>query len=184
MSQDADNVHIAVSGTLSTAPKGSAAPTDSTTALDVAYTDLGWIDENGVTESHADETTDIKGNDGSVIRRVITGSSMTLKAVLLENKSAVVELYYKGSTVALAGAGPDHKIDIKMAQADVRAFVFDTIDGTTHERIYVPQGEVTDRGDIVYAANGTPVGFEVTITAYPDNNKVLATKFSDNAAWV
>lgn len=182
MSDVAANVHIAVSGTLSTAPTGSTAPVDSTTALNVAFTDLGWIDENGVTEGHADTTTDIKGNDGSVIRRVITGSDMTLKAVLLEDKAAVNELYYKGSTIATAGTG-EHKIDIKMAVGDIRSFVFDTLDGATHTRIYVATGEVTDRGDIVYAANGTPIGFEVTITCYPDANKVLATKFSDNAAW-
>lgn len=72
-------------------------------------------------------------------------------------------------------------IDVLAPTADPRAFVLDVIDGTKHIRIYVPNGEVSERGDIVYA-NGEPIGYDVTITCYPVNGVVL-TKFSDDANW-
>lgn len=180
MAQDAANVQVAVSGTASVAPTGTAAPTDSTTALNVAFLDLGWISEDGVTESYSDDSTEIKGNDGSVLRRVITGSAATLQLTLLESKTDVLELFHKGST--MTGAAGAFEMDVKQPATDKRSFVFDVLDGTEHLRIYVPTGEVTDRGDIVYR-NSEAIGYNVTITCYPDASKVLLKKFSDNAAW-
>lgn len=180
MTQVADNVAVAVSGEASVAPTGTTAPTDSTTALNVAFTGLGWISEEGVTESYSDDVADIKGNDGTVLRTVITGSKAQLKFKLLETKSATLELYHKGMSVAAAGT--EHKIVVKAPTADKRAFVLDVLDGATHTRIHVPDGEVSERGDIVYA-NGEAVGYEVTVTCYPDSGKVLLTKYSDSSAW-
>ena len=40
------------------------------------------------------------------------------------------------------------------------------IDGGNLERVYIPAGEVVEIGEKVYA-NGEPIGYEVTVTAYP-----------------
>jgi hypothetical protein len=41
MALDSDNVRVAVSGAVYVAPTGTTAPTDSGTALDAAFIDLG-----------------------------------------------------------------------------------------------------------------------------------------------
>jgi hypothetical protein len=43
--------------------------------------------------------------------------------------------------------------------------VFHIIDGANLKRIYVAEGEITERGDTVYAS-GEPIGQEITVTAY------------------
>jgi hypothetical protein len=180
MANDAANVQVAVSALASVGPTGTTAPTDSTTALAVGFAGLGWISEDGITESYSDDTTEIRGNDGTVLRRVITGSSATLQFTLLESKTDVLELYHKGGT--MSGSAGAFKIDVKAPNTDQRSFVFDVLDGTEHLRLYVPLGEVTERGDIVYS-NSQPIGYNVTVSCYPDSSGVLLTKFSDNAAW-
>lgn len=179
MAADPANIEVAVSGVVSVAPTGTTAPTDSTTALNVAFTDVGEIGEDGVTEAWDDSQTDVKNNAGVTVRRILSETAATIHFVMLETKSTTLELYYKGSTVT--GSGP-YSIDIQQPQADPRSFVLDTLDGSTHERMYIPSGEVTERGEISYAANGAKQ-YEVTITCYPDSSGTIAKKFSDSAAW-
>ena len=180
MTADAANVQVALSGHASVGATSATAPTDSTSAT-TEFDDLGWISEEGVTEAYSDDKTVIRGNDGTVLRTVISGSEATLQMTLLESKTSVLELYHKGSVVEDLGGG-EAKIDVLAPQGDPRSFVFDVLDGDEHIRIYVPTGEVGERGDIVYA-NTVAIGYNVTITCYPDTNGVLLTKFSDSAAW-
>ena len=60
--------------------------------------------------------------------------------------------------------------------------VIDVIDSDTHIRLYIPNGEVTERGEVTYANNGEALSYPVTITCYPVDD-VLLTKFSDAVAW-
>lgn len=179
MALDATKVRIAITGELFVAPVGSTAPTDATSALDAAWLGLGYVGEDGVTEAY-DETIEeiVAWQNAAVVRSNTTESKATLKLKLIETKKRTLELYHKGSTVVTNGA--EYKIDVKTPTTDLRAFVLQVVDGTKDLRIYVPTGEVTERGEIVYA-NGEPVGFEVTLTCYPNASNVVLTKFSDDA---
>jgi hypothetical protein len=174
-------VLVAVTGAVKVAPTGTAAPTTSVSALNVAFTDLGGVLEGGITESWWDDTTDIKDNSGLTVRRLITGTAATLAFTLLESKSDALELYHKGDQVVTDG-GTGYKIDVHTPQRDQRSFVFELLDGSTHVRIYVPIGEVTDRGEITYTNDGS-IQYPITVTAYPTTAGVLMTKFSDSSAW-
>lgn len=181
MSLLADNVRVGVTGELNVAPVGTAAPTTSVSALNASFIGLGYVSEDGVTETYEDTVEDIVAWQGAtVVRSTTTESKATLQLTLIETKGETLELYHKGSAVEVVSAG-QWKIDVLAPTADPRAFVLDVLDGTKHIRIYVPSGEVSDRGEIVYA-NGEPVGYDITITAYPVDGVVL-TKFSDDASW-
>lgn len=170
------------SGAIAVAPVGSTGPTDSTSALDAAFKTLGLVSEDGVTESYSDDTTEVRAwQGGTVVRTIISGSSATLHFTLLETRGEVLKAYHKGSTVAVTGAG-GWKVDVKAASADPRAWVIDVVDGTKHIRLYAPNAEVSERGDIVYSG-GDPIGYELTITCYPDANSVLLTKLADDPNW-
>lgn len=179
MAADPANVRSAITGIVSVGPTTSTAPADATTALAGTFTDVGEIGEDGVEESWDDSSTDIRNNAGVVIRRIISQTAGTIKFTMLETSSTTLELYYKGS--AVAGSGP-YSIGIKAPQADPRSFVLDTLDGTIPERLYIPSGEVTDRGPITHSAQGVKQ-YEVTVTMYPDTTGTLAYKFSSDTAW-
>jgi len=177
----ADNVRVGITGELNVAPVGTAAPTTSVSSLDTAFVGLGYVSEDGVTESYEDTVEDIVAwQNATVVRSTTTESKATLALTLIETKGEVLELFHKGSSVEVVSAG-QWKIDVVAPEADPRAFVLDVIDGSKHIRIYVANGEVGERGEIVYA-NGEPIGYEITITCYPVDGVVL-TKFSDDASW-
>jgi hypothetical protein len=183
MATSAANVQVAVTGAVYASGAGTTvtAPTTATSTLDTDLIDLGYIGEDGVVEHYEEDTTEIKAwQGGAIVRTMISSSKATFAFTMIENKEATVELYHKGSIMATDG-GTGFKIDVKTPNADPRVFVIDVLDGTEHIRIYIPLGEVTERGDITYA-NEEAIAYPVVVTAYP-NNGVVCTKFSDIAAW-
>jgi hypothetical protein len=181
MSRDATQVAVGQDLYAYVAPTGSTAPTDATTAVAAAFKDLGWVNEDGLTEGASLEKTDIKGVNGSTVRSVITGQSKTFKLTLLESKNINVLGLYYGSSSTFTGATGPATVSVKSKARDLRAFIFDIFDGSDTTRIYVPTAEVSSVGDIVYNASGTPIGYEVEITAYADTSNVWFKKFTSYA---
>lgn len=175
------NVLVAVTGAVKVAPIATAAPTTSVSALNVAFTDVGGIGDGGITEAWDDSSNVISDNAGNVVRKIITGTEATLAFTMLESRSDAIELYHKGDLVVTDG-GSGYKIDVHKPSRDQRSFVFELLDGSTHLRIYVPIGEVTDRGDVEYVDSNS-IQYPVTVTCYPTAAGVLMTKFSDSTAW-
>lgn len=174
---DVTKIDAGANGLAAVAPTGTAAPTDPTTALNAAFKDLGFISEDGLTEAVNQSTNEVKAWDGTVVRKLTTGQEKTFKIKFLESNGNVLDLYYSKPTIAFATGVTT--MTVKPASSrDLRAFVFDVIDGSKHKRIWIPNGEVTDRGEIGYK-NGEPSSYEVTITAYPDSNGVWFKEFVD-----
>lgn len=181
MALNAGAVRVGITGELYSAPLGTARPADSTEALNASYVGLGYVSEDGVTEAPDDSVERIVAWQGAtVVRSVHNESSVTIQCVLIETKGAVLELYHKGSEVEIVSAG-EWKLDVVPPTEDRRQFVLDVIDGTKHVRFDIGDGEVTERGEIVYA-NSEEIGYDVTITCYPVAG-VLYTKYSDDANW-
>jgi hypothetical protein len=183
MSTSSANVDVALTGAVYASAAGATVtpPTTAVSSLDTDLVDMGYISDDGVEEAYSEDTTDIKAwQGGAVVRKVISSSEATFKFTMIENKREAVELFHKGSSVVSDGSS-GWKLDVLTPTADHRVFVLDVIDGDVHERIYIADGEVTERGSVTYKSD-TAIGYEVTITAYP-NNGVVCTKFSDSAAW-
>lgn len=186
MALDANNVRVGVTGAVYVAPTSTTLPSTVTTSLDAAFRDLGYVSEDGITEEYDEDTEEIKAwQNGVTVRRVITSSTATLNFTLIESKANVLELFHKGSSVVTDGS-TGYKINVKAPAPDRRSFVFDVVDGDDVIRIVVPDGEVTERGEVVYK-NDEPVGYEVTVTCYPttqgsDENTVMV-KLSAADGW-
>lgn len=183
MSTSSANVNVAVTGAVYGTANGDA-PTPPTTAistLDVLFADLGYISDNGITEAYNDTTTEIKAwQGGTIVRTVISASKATIKFMMIENKREAAELFHKGSVVVSDGS-TGYRMDVMVPSPDRRKFVLDIIDGNDHLRIYIADGEVSNRSDITYKSD-TQIGYEVEITMYPVAG-VVCTKFSDKASW-
>lgn len=170
-----DNVRVAVTGVVAVAATSAAAPVDADTSVAslTGFTDLGYVGEDGVTETRNRSTNKIKAwQNASTVREVVTESEATYKLVLIETKRETVELFY-GATVDTA----DGSIAVIPANTGGRkSFLIDVVDGDDFIRTYIPTGEIVEVGDQVYAS-GEPIGYEVTINCYPGAGGWSAKKF-------
>lgn len=160
MALDASKVSVAGDGIVAVGPLTATAPT-GLGALPTGFTDLGYISEDGVTESTDQSVEKIKAwQRNAVVRSVVTEGESTFSFTLIETKKETVELAFgvtvdgSGSYVKDAGKERPH-----------RSFIIDVVDGGRQERSYIPDGQVTELGEVA-RVNGEPVGYEVTITAF------------------
>ena len=171
MALDSDNVRVAVSGAVYVAPTGTAAPTDSSTALNVGFVDLGYVSADGIVENIDRTTTQIRAwQNGSLVREVTSEGTYSVDLTFIETSEAVLELYY--GTTNTGGA-----FDVDPTSTGGRkSFVIDVVDGNTVERTYIPSGEITAVGQRTLAS-GEAIGYQVTITAYADAGSTTFKKF-------
>jgi hypothetical protein len=163
MSLDAGNVNVAVTGAVYVAPVGTTGPADADTALAATWKNVGYISEDGVTEGNNTESDEITAwQNSDVVRKTITKSETTYQFTMIETNSTSLSLFY-GKTIA--AAAESHVIG-GSANAKV-AIVIDVIDGTQVIRRHIPSAEVTERGEVKFAASEA-LGYDVTVTAYPD----------------
>lgn len=169
MALDATKVRVGITGVISSAPTATTAPTSSSSVL-TSYTDLGYVGEDGVTETQpgSGDSQGIKAwQNGATVRTVrsLTEDLPQWSFVLLETKLEVIELYY-GSTVTAAVADGSFLIDTTTVRG-YNSFVIDVVDGAELIRTYIPRGIVSEVGDKVYK-NAEAIGYEVTIQAERD----------------
>lgn len=165
MALTASNVRVAVTGVVYIAPTGTTAPM-STASATTGFSDLGYVGESGVSESRTLTSTDIKAwQNAATVRTVITDGKVTFGFTLIESSKAVIEAFY--GAVTTGATATDGKIAvIPTATGGQKSFLIDVVDGAEKKRIYIAAGEITEVGDIVYAS-GEPIGYPITITAYP-----------------
>jgi len=175
MTLTAANVRVAVTGVVMVGPTTAAAPT-LTTSTTTGYGDLGYVGEDGVTESVSTTTKPIKAwQNAATVRRVVTDGEYTLKFVLIESSKAVIEAYYGATATSAATEGSIAVVPT--STGGNKSFIVDVVDESERKRIYVALGEITERGEIVYK-NGEAIGYPITITGYPTATGESATVFS------
>ena len=151
---------------VSVAPKGTTGPV-GLAALAVAFKDLGWLGEDGISIARKVESKTFKAHQGGATVRVkITGTENSFKFQCLEETAIVLGLMHAGatgvtttgvSTITIPGAvGPDERV-----------FVIDEFDGTIQTRYVFPKGQVGDRGDIVLKTDEMTV-YEFTVDVTGD----------------
>jgi len=158
-----------VAGAVFRAPKGTPLPTSATATLNGAFVDMGYISEDGVTNSNSPTTDKIKEWGGQTVLVVSTDKPDSFKLTFLESLNYnVLEAVYGANNVVLSGS----TITVK-ANADTleeNSYVIDMVmTGGSLRRIVIPAGSLSALGDIVYKANDA-VGYEVTLEALPDSS--------------
>lgn len=165
---DATQVRVGVTGAVYVAPDGTALPTDASTALPVDHEDVGYISEDGVTETQDTDTEDIVAwQNGAKVRKVQTSHDLMYQFTMIETSEITLREYYGNFTAG--DVGSDDEVVIDGSELPHRVWVLSVLDGDHVLRVAIPDGQITERGDITYA-NGEAVGREVTITCYPDDS--------------
>ena len=177
MAANAENVLVAVTGAVYVGSTALALPTNSTTAPNVGFLELGYLSEDGFTEAtDVDSDEIVAWQNGTVVRRTITSQAKTFEFTLIETRQAVLEFVRPGSTVT--GSTGAYSMEVNAISAQRKCLIFDILDGDVHVRKVVPNCEITDFGDVQYA-NGEPIGYPVTVTAYPDDSDVIYYEYTD-----
>ena len=160
--------NLKVSGGILTAPLGSARPTDADALLDSAYESLGYVGEDGVTESAERSTEEIRAWGGVKVRTVQTEYGCSLSLTLIESRrAATLKTVFGDDNVTVA----DGVIKVRRNEAVLphRQWVIDMKDGENARRLDVGYGQITEVGDITYV-DGEAISYEVTISCDPDDN--------------
>lgn len=155
------------------APTGTALPTDTSTALNTAFKDAGWISSNGLSRKVAESTSDITPYGTIVPARTLTTSSKrTFDIEFLESNAVSLAIYQRVAlssiTVAVDGS---FSVTEGGASNQQWSAVFDIIDGNNHIRAVAPFVQNTGPGDLNVRASES-IAYPVTLTAYPDTNNV------------
>lgn len=181
MANDATKVRVGVGGAIWVAPLGTAIPDSEVTGaagiaatLDVAFSDLGYLNEDGLRESSDRSVNDIVAwQNADVVRKIQTSHEVSYALDFLETNAGVLETYYG-----------NHSSGVTEIKGDIlpnRSYVFDVVDGSANIRIVVPNGQVTEQGEVQYQ-NGEALIYPAVITCFPDASGVKAYRYDDAAA--
>lgn len=155
-----------VAGTFSVAPLETTLPTNATSALDVAFVDLGNVGEDGYSYAITRDTEDINNLNGEAVYTIQNNYSEEITVTLIESSNAdVLKLVYGDDNVTVAGS--DITIKRNKNKLPRKSFCIDLLIDQGLARIVVPVGMVANIGDITYVHSDI-IKYELTIKAYPD----------------
>lgn len=172
------------SGAVFTAPAGTTLPTDAVTAMSSvseAYEDLGYVSEDGVTESISIATTAIKEWGGSIVLITQDEKTATFKYKLIEYLSKAVQKFTNGDDNVSGEIETGMKITVDDSDAGERVLVFwQILRGGIPLRIVVPRCKIVSVGDIVYKSNEA-IGYDVTVQAIKNDSGQYYDKYMGGA---
>ena len=154
------------------APLGTALPTNASTAPAAGFVAAGYIGEDGVTESAERSTEKIRAWGGDTVKVVSTEFSVTYSFVFLETlNTTVLETVYGDDNVStVAATGTEGALRVVAINGDDlphKSFVIEVKDGPARVRIVIPDGQVTEVGEVTYT-DAEVIGYEVTVEAFQD----------------
>jgi len=158
-----------VAGAIYRAPLGTTLPTDAISALDAAFKALGYVSEDGLTNSNSSDSDTIVSWDGDTVLTVEGDKSDTFKFKLLEvlNVDVLKSVYGDENVSGDLTTGIIVKANSDPKESS--SWAVDMImNGGVLKRIVIPNAKLSELADIVYKKNDA-VGYDMTLSAVPDS---------------
>ena len=163
------------------APSGTALPTDSSTPLAAEFKLLGYLSEDGLTNTTDTDTTEIKDANGTTVMKVITSYAESYQFALLEVlRVEAAKMRYNEDAVT----GTDKSMTIKhqMPSDEDFVLVFEiAMTGNVKDRLVIGNGTRAEFGDRQVHAGDAQV-YDVTVSANDMGNGVTAIEYIGRAA--
>ena len=158
-----------VGGAIYVAPLGTTLPTDATTELDSAFVNVGYISEDGYTNSNSAETDSINAWGGDNVYNPQTEKPDTFQFAMIEAGNETVLKVVYGDDNVTGNLQEGLTVRANSREALERTMVIDVIiRGTIAKRTVIPKAQLTELGDIVYKDDEL-ISYETTFAAHPDS---------------
>lgn len=167
-----------VTGAIKHAPLGTAIPTlaDITKAavtLNQAFEGDEYVSQDGLTLAPSMSTTEIKDWSGATVRKVLESFDGTLSWTMISTNEGALSIAFGTDHVTSAAATAQHGAQVRAALGaylpEEQTWVFLMKDGDARIVIAVPDGQITEVGEVTFASN-VAVGWQVTLSCYPDTD--------------
>jgi hypothetical protein len=152
-------------------------PTDPTTSLDPAvFTDVGTITSDGITEATSQDSTDVFAWQGNALIASLPGQYVkTFQLAAAEVTLTNLGLQYSpSSTITQTSYGVS--IVERPTTRDSRAWVFHGKSGVYLQRVVVPLGEISERGEVLWSSEDITV-YAWTVKCFTDSNGAVAYRY-------
>ena len=159
-----------IGGAIHAAPVGTTLPTDASAALDAAFSSLGYVSEDGVTNSNSPSSENIKAWGGDIVLNLMTEKLDNYSFTLIEALNVEVLKFVYGDANVTGTLATGISVKANSVVPDPKSIVIDMImtDGAL-KRVVMPSAYITEVGDIVYK-DDEAVGYETTVLCVPDND--------------
>ena len=159
-----------ISGAIYKAPLTASLPTTADETLSADFTCLGYISEDGITNSNARESDEFKAWGGDTVLTSQTSYTDTFQFKLLEYLNADVKKTVYGADNVSGALATGMTVQANSKELTSAAWVIDMImRDDTMNRIVIPSGKISEIGDVVYS-DSELTAYDITVTAFPDSN--------------
>lgn len=157
------------------APVGTAAPVDTTTALAVAWTALGFMDgEAGIVRAMDESSDNLRVWGGTIVDSTSEFNGQTFQFTAAEDNAVVFGLIYEGSAAPVTATGTETRV-AKIPSRGEHAFVIELRKPGKTKRIVIPRAKVAEVGDRTEAETELPT-VELTINVLAASDRTMFTE--------
>jgi len=158
-------------GAILRAPIGTALPVAIETALNASFKDSGYIGNEGLKLTPTTSTEQIKDWSGATIRELLSEFNAKIAWTHLELSPEALKVYFGDTNVTVTAAtsstGTKTVSKLNATELPVCAWAFKIKDGPRKVLITVPQGQVTERGEVAFTKTSA-ISLPVVLSTYPD----------------
>ncbi len=172
MSNTASNVSTGkpkVGGAIYRAPLKTTLPTSVSETLDAAFVCLGYISEDGLVNSNSMKSDSVKAWGGDTVLNFQNGKDDKFKFTMIECLNTEVLKAVYGDDNVSGDLSTGITVKANSTEQESCCWVADMVVGSANKRVVVPNGKVTEVGDITYK-DDEAIGYETTVSATPDSD--------------
>ena len=168
-----------VSGMFYHAPAGTALPTTADATLGAAWTEVGYVSQDGLNVSVNATTDAIKDWANRIVRVVVTDSEETAQATVITTTEESLITVLGEDNVSAAGGTITAGLTLSTLP-DEEAFLFRMKDGDDMIIVGCTKGQVTGLESLSFQP-GNPISWTPTITVLEGTLKMISTAGSSSS---